>query len=127
MITFDYDTDYDPPMPVVSATVIHPDSDNLTANCIALVDSGADGTMFPLDLLEAIDAPIVGDARLRGVLGAGETVDVHLIRLQIGPYDLGGVRAVAMPEGSKPVLGRNVLNQFVITLNGLASVVEVEM
>ena len=31
-----------------------------------------------------------------------------------------GIRAVAVPEGAEAIIGRDVLNQLEVTLNGLA-------
>jgi predicted aspartyl protease len=91
----------------------------------ALIDSGADGTLVPVDILEKIDARLVGAARIRSVLGDSQVADIYLVSLQIGPHALGAVRVIAGPEADEIILGRNVLNQLVITLNGLASTLEV--
>jgi hypothetical protein len=45
--------------------------------------------------------------------------------MEIGPYKLPKVRAAGVPVGTDFILGRNVLNQMVVTLNGLAGVTEV--
>lgn len=125
MISFDYNTDYYPPMPVILAEVTNPGQESVKIACTALIDTGADGTMLPLDFLEQINAPLVGNAVMRGVLGAGEQVDVFLIRVKIGSFVTGGIRAVAMPIGSEPILGHDILNQFIVALNGLANIVEI--
>jgi predicted aspartyl protease len=125
MISFDYDTSYYPAMPVAVATIVHPDHPQANIRCAALIDTGADGTMLPADLLQSIDAPLIGDATMRWVTGAGEIVDVHLVQIRVGHYDVGAIRAVALPAGSEAILGRDVLNQLILTLNGLANVVEV--
>jgi len=91
---------------------------------LALVDSGADGTLVPVDLLEEVGARLVGTARIRSIFGDSQAADIHLGSLQIGPHWLGAVRVVAGAEGDEIILGRNVLNQLVVTLNGPASTVE---
>lgn len=125
MISFDYDTAYDPSMPVAEVTVVHPNRPRAISRCMALIDTGADGTMLPADLLQSIDAPLIGDATMRWVIGAGEVVDVYLVQVRVGPYEVGAVRAVALPVGSEAILGRDMLNQLILTLNGLANVAEV--
>jgi predicted aspartyl protease len=125
MISFDYDNSYVPAMPVAIATILHPDHPEAAIRCTALIDTGADGTMLPADLLQNLEAPLVGDATMRWVIGAGEIVDIYLVQVRIGSYDVGGVRAVALPSGSEAILGRDVLNQLILTLNGLANVVGV--
>jgi hypothetical protein len=58
-------------------------------------------------------------------LGESQVADIYLVSLRIGSHLLGAVRVVAGLEGEEIILGRNVLNQLVVTLNGLASTVEI--
>ncbi len=51
-------------------------------------------------------------------------VDIYLATLQIGENWVHSVRVIAV-EGKEAVLGRNVLNHLVITLDGLAEVTEI--
>ena len=53
--TYDYDLNYIPAMPIVTIHLGKPDS---TASLIlsALIDSGADATMIPIDYLRQVDA-----------------------------------------------------------------------
>lgn len=92
---------------------------------LALIDSGADGTLVPIDLLEQVGARQVGTARIWGIVGQSEIADVFLASLQVGPHTLNAVRVVADLEGDEIILGRNVLNHLVVTLNGLSSTVEI--
>ena len=124
MISFDYDSDYDPPFPVATIAINLPENSGAGITHPALIDTGADSTMIPVNLLDQLGASAVGNARMRGVLGDSELVDIYLIRVQIGSYIAHAIRAVAMPVGSELILGRNVLNNFIITLNGLAHVTE---
>lgn len=91
----------------------------------ALIDSGADTTLIPLDILIGVGAEVVDTARLRGILGQSQVVKLHLVTLYLGSHVVRAVRAVAVGPGEEVILGRDVLNQLVITLNGLASVTEV--
>jgi hypothetical protein len=125
MLTFNYDTSYEPAMPVATVTLLHPDKSNLQTECTALIDSGADGTMMPLALLDQFNAPLIGDGHMRGIFGIGELVDIYLVRLQIGSHFTGGVRVVATSNELEPIIGRDVINHFVVTLNGLANTVEI--
>jgi hypothetical protein len=68
---------------------------------------------------------LVGAARVRGVLGDSQVADIYLVSIRVGPHLLGAMRVVAGAEGSEIILGRNVLKQLVVTLNGLASTVEI--
>src|SRR5690554_4304141 len=108
MLTFEYDTSFDPSMPVATVTLIHPNQPDNLMEVTALVDSGADATMLPIAILDQINAPLIGDGYLRGILGTSEAVDIYLVRIQIGPYYTGGIRAAGMPDGSEAILGRDI-------------------
>jgi hypothetical protein len=55
-----YDTSYVPAAPVVGVIVRPYGSAAPETRVIALVDSGADGTLLPVDLLQKIRAPYWG-------------------------------------------------------------------
>ena len=50
LYTYAYSADYDPPMPVVDVTLVAPHSDATVGPEIAVVDSGADGTLVPVNM-----------------------------------------------------------------------------
>ncbi len=123
--TYPYDMSFEPPMPVVDIQSQSPGRASLPSTFSALLDSGADGTMVPIDLLEAAEARCVGVARLRGITGASMTVDVYVLNIRVGPHWVRGTRVVAVAAHTEIVLGRNVLNHLIVTLNGLAGVTEI--
>lgn len=69
----------------------------------------------------------VGRARLRWGHAPGQTYDVYLASLGIGPYQVPGIRVLADARLGDAILGRDVLNQFVVTLNGPGATVNVGM
>ncbi len=125
VLTFSYSQDYNPPMPVVSIELGAPGRVPLGQLLYALVDSGSDGTLIPIDLLEKAGARYVGEARLRVITGASQLADVYLANIRVGPHMVRGARVVAAPEQSEIILGRNVINHLIITLNGPASTIEI--
>lgn len=54
------------------------------------------------------------------------TYDVYLATLETGPYQLPGIRVLADARLGEAILGRDVLNQLVVTLNGPGATVDVE-
>ena len=126
LYTQDYNrNDYDPAMPVLAIGLSRPGRPTAATIIEALVDSGSDGTLIPLDILEAADAPYVDSAYIRGVTGHREPVDLYLITVHIGTHQIHGVRAAALPVSQEAILGRNVLNQLNVMLNGVAGVTEI--
>lgn len=122
--SYNYNSNYIPAMPLVEVDLRRMTSGNgliLTA----LVDSGADATMIPLDYLKRLKARKARQVRVRSVTGLSYIVDTYRVFLQVGPCRISHLTVVADRHNQQVILGRDVLlNQMVVTLNGLASVVE---
>jgi predicted aspartyl protease len=126
IVTFEYDTQYyGPSMPVVEVILTNPVTENQIAVEGVLVDSGADGTIVPLQILKQIQARRVDTVNMRPMRGPMYRVDVYEVELRIGSFRVPKAQVVADPQNEGMILGRNVLNQFIVTLNGLASMVEI--
>ncbi len=123
--SFDYNAVYDPPAPVIEITLRKSVPARTEVTLSALVDSGADATMIPITALQRIEARYVETRQMRGVVGSLYPVDLFLIAIQIGPYTFPKIHAIAAAPDGEAIIGRDLLNQLVITLNGLASVTEV--
>lgn len=126
-ITFDYDQAYYPAAPQIEITVDGYDPEYEPVALSAFADSGADGTMLPREVLEAVGAEYADTVILRGTAGGVQQLDRYTIRVRIGSQTIHGVEAVATGRGSEPILGRDVLNAFVVTLNGPASITEIAL
>lgn len=124
LYTYDYSRDYHPAMPVVEVGLSIVGQSEAQQSLLALVDSGSDGTLLPLDILEAVGARYVGEAQIRGITGDTQFVDVYIANLHTGSHTLRAVRLVGI-AGEEAILGRNVLNQLTITLDGVAGVTEI--
>lgn len=119
-ISFNYSRQFDPTMPVVEVTVRAVGASHPASAVTALVDSGADATILPLSVLQQVGARYVRGRVMRGVTGIPENVDTYLVSIQIGPYTVHGIRAVAYDNNMDPIIGRDVLNNLVVTLDELA-------
>jgi hypothetical protein len=116
--TYDYSTRYQPYAPVVDILISSPDSPDRQLMLSALVDSGADATMLPIAALQAIGALYVQPARIQGVTGVPSAVDIYSVSVQVGPRRIHTVDAIAIRTGAEAILGRDVLNQLVVTMDG---------
>ena len=128
MIAFSYDYDRSyagPALPVVEVILHSLENDSKLVEPHALVDSGADATIVPLEHLQQIGARRVDNVRLKPLQGPSYRVDIYEVGLQIGNYHTLKVYAAADTQNEGVILGRDVLNHFIVTLNGLAAVVEI--
>ncbi len=123
--SYEYSRDYVPAMPVVEVVLSRAGHTEPTITATALVDSGSDATMIPVGLLTTLGARYVGQARLRGVLGDAQLINLYLVSLRIGAYQVQATQVIGNPETDEFILGRDVLNQLIVTLNGEANITEI--
>ncbi len=116
----DYDTSYEPAAPIVRVGLSPSGESAIQQSVTALIDSGADATMIPTDVLHAAGARYVGHLQMRGVVGESVKVKLYLTAVHIGDHHIHGIRAIGGKIDSEAIIGRDVLNQLEITLNGLA-------
>ena len=72
-------------------------------------------------MLESIEASYIDSARMRGVTGVSGQRDRYRVRIQIGHIVVIGIDAVAADFEDQSLIGRDVLSQLIVTLNGLAT------
>jgi hypothetical protein len=124
LYTRDYDTVYIPSMPVAEI-LIGRGSRTPTLKLTALIDSGVDATIIPVHFLHQIQARKGQPAWLRGTALHRIPIDLYMVSFRLGDFNRSVVRVVGSKEYDEAILGRDVLNQLIVTLNGLASVVEI--
>jgi len=126
MIRYAYQESLDPPAPFVYVSLVHPTTGAALPSVPAQVDSAADRTVLPPRLVEALELRQLGERPVAGLGGEVGQLPLHGVRL--GLHDLAPrFQAVFACEGERWVLlGRDVLNQFRVALNGPASAVEIE-
>jgi hypothetical protein len=86
----------------------------------ALIDTGADFTLVPLTWLVQIDAPESRYAYVRGLWSEQRQVTLYLVDLHLETGVLPGVEVAGIDDedDQEIVLGRNVLNQLILLLDG---------
>ena len=124
VFTFSYNNEqYDPAMPFVEIAIATPGDS--VVSLPAIVDSGSDATMIPKQYLQAIDAVFVRKGWVSGISGVRQQINLHLVDVQIGPHWVPAIRVIETANQREAILGRDVLNQLIVTLNGLAQVTEI--
>ncbi len=122
--TYAYDESYQPAMPFIEVDLIAPDSGKTFESVKALVDSGSDGSLMPVDLLDEIGALSVGTAVMSGLWGDKRRVNTYLVTIKVGNHLIRGVRVAGVLAEMEAIIGRNVMNDIKLTLNGPANMVE---
>lgn len=124
MTTFPYDQSYNPAAPTCQITLSIASSGR-RVNLIAMIDTGADASIVPIDSLRHIGARRVFEASLRSQWGERRRVYLYLVDLLVENLTLPGVYVVGDELGNEVILGRNVLNRLRLLLDGPAQIMQV--
>ncbi|MCS7186590.1 MAG: retroviral-like aspartic protease family protein [Armatimonadota bacterium] len=119
-----YDTSYSPPAPVADVTLLSPTNPLLNFLAKALLDTGADITVVPDWLPLRLQLMPVGEVFVAGIDGIPNRFVLYELNLAIGQLSLQSLRVAAAPT-TEFILGRDVLNQIDIRLNGPQLVLEI--
>lgn len=107
--------DFTPPAPVVEVRIIDGSS---VETVEALVDSGADATCIPERVAEALELQPISVLRVGGADGGSEDRLVYRAEsIQFEGQTLGNVALIGLPV-SYAIVGRDLMNRFVIRLEG---------
>ncbi len=114
-----------PAAPILNVKLSRPGESPSPETRPALVDTGGDFTTVPLDWLLEIQSPETRWAYLRGIWSEQRPVTLYLVDLHFDGQILPGVEVAGIDEADieteddrEIVLGRNVLNQLVLLLDG---------
>ncbi|MGC9395285.1 MAG: hypothetical protein ACP5J4_10560 [Anaerolineae bacterium] len=115
-----FSTAYFPPMPVMDAWIAAPADQNWVGPFTAIIDTGADFTLVPISWLLPLNPPVVRPAILSSQWQEEHSVYVYEIDPRLGDLILPAVDVAGDPFSKEVLLGRNVLNQLDIRLQGPA-------
>jgi hypothetical protein len=124
VFTFDYDRDFAPSMPVAEIRIGRPRTEPQMI-LRAILDSGADATIIPEIYLKQLGARQNEKVWMRGTAYQRRLVDLYTISLQLGDFERRHLLVVGRIDETEVIVGRDVLNQLIVTLNGLAAVTEI--
>lgn len=116
--TYEYNRAFMPSTPFVDVVI----SDMKMTDSVktsAQLDSGADATAVPTSILRTIKAKKVGRQRMRGMSGRPEIVNIYEVRITLA-REVIPVDVVGLDHLQEAVIGRDILNRFTITLDGLS-------
>lgn len=123
-ISFDYDSSYLPAFPVADITIRSTRTEQ-EITVTGLIDSGADATQIPLNTLQAIGARKLDDRWVRDLSNVRFLAPIYSVQIIIGSVVLYGIEVIGRSQATEIIIGRDVLNQLIVTLNGLANTTEI--
>lgn len=111
---FTYDSNLDPPAPVVPTRISRPLGTDAVLLAM-LVDTGADCTLVPVSIVRQLGLPQIEVLAITGIGGSRRRSTMHAATLEFG-----GLRLIAcvVAFADEAILGRDILNQAVVTLDG---------
>ncbi|GIK73289.1 MAG: hypothetical protein BroJett021_22770 [Chloroflexota bacterium] len=83
--------------------------------------------IIPVTYLKQVGARKTAKVWMRGAADQRRLVDLYTVCLQLGDLTTQRLPVVGGSGESEVIVGRDVLNQLIVTLNGLASVAEVTL
>lgn len=116
-----YDLREDPPAPFVQVQVTNLDTQE-SQSAHAKLDTGAAITILPESLAMALNLKPRSEVLVGGYDGVGTWRNLYLVSLNIAEFSLP-YEVVASPRDNI-LLGRDVLNHFILTLDGKAQTFE---
>ena len=114
---FHYDPDFSPPAPVLEVIVHHPKTADLKTKVHAQLDPGSDISVLPESTAHAIGLQRDGELEVEGYDGLVARMPLCVVTLEVAGEILTPMSIMVMPR-SLAILGRDVLNHFILTLNG---------
>jgi len=116
----EYDAEnFDPPAPVAFVTLRNPATGVTLPDVPMLMDTGADATLLPADAVRKIGVDIEADSGFEVETFDGETKRLQFAKLELfflNKKFAGEYLVIERPMG---ILGRNVLNNLRLVLDGL--------
>ncbi len=113
-----YNSQKQPPAPFVLVTVGHPLTGAELRDLPAQLDTGADCTIVPQSVFEALGLYSSGTWKVKGVGGIEDELEFYPVALGIHRFPPRHVEVLAHWNEPWILLGRDILNDFRIVLDG---------
>ena len=124
-LTFPYDETVSPALPTLEIEIEGYGANPHPHRLRPLVASGPAGPPPPPPRLAPSNSVFRDTVRMRGVTGASQLVDRYHTKVHVAGVTIRGIFAVAVSDEEDVLLGRDVLNELVVILNGPAHVTEI--
>lgn len=125
MVRYNYNQQVSPPAPFVHVSVRAPHEGAAETAVPAQVDTAADLTVIPGRLVAELQLLPLDLVSALGFGGHLMTLPTYLVEIRVRELPPVQVKVLASPDEPYALLGRDVLNRFVVTLDGPNLVVEI--
>lgn len=122
----EYDSSYHPAMPVIEIQ-IRRRANQPSLTLTAIVDSGADATLIPLQYLRQLQARKGQRKWLSGMAGGRYEVDLYTLAVQVGEEQTHYLDVVGTEHHDEIIVGRDLLNQYIVTLNAPGNTIDMSL
>lgn len=122
---YNYNQQMSPPAPFVHVTVTHPQTGTSRVDLPAQIDTAADLTVLPADVVSQLQLVPLDQLAIQGFGGQVSLVPTYVVEIAVR-----GLRPLLVKTlgGTEPflLLGRDVLNEFRLELDGPQRVLTIE-
>ncbi|MGL4551712.1 MAG: hypothetical protein ACRC33_11025 [Gemmataceae bacterium] len=126
MIRYRYQEALALPAPFVNVTLVHPATGATLPGVPAQIDPGADRTVLPPRLVEALELPHLMGRPVAGLGGEVGQLPVYGVRLGLHDLPTRHLNVYCCDGEPWVLLGRDVLNHYRVVLDGPAAAVEID-
>lgn len=124
MLRYRYNQQVIPPAPFVYIDCQRPLEPTERLTLPALIDTGADLSTLPPDAIQRLQLVPLDEIPVASYRGDTVLATTYLVRIHVGSWTIEAVEIIAGGE-EHAILGRDVLNQFRIILDGPHTVLEI--
>ena len=121
---YEYSVRYNPPIPICELFLGPAGYESTFGPLEAIIDTGADITVVPMEYLHQIGAKRISRGRARSLWGDARDVNVYAISLRLNGLQFAALQVLADDLGDEIVVGRTVLNRLKVVLDGPAMITE---
>lgn len=114
-----YNAHYHPPIPALEIRLYSSITDRFGEPLLAILDTGSDASLMPLEMLIRIGAEETAPGWLIGITGNRQPVSLFFVDVYIGNVAFPGIRVIGDEKSQDAILGRDILNKLPLFLDGI--------
>lgn len=122
---FPYSNTYRPPAPVIPAVISSLDDPTRSVTHEAKIDTGADITTVPMFLIDPLNLVPAREVLAIGFNNTDARRLTYYVNLHLAGYDFFPIEVMSS-AGNDFLIGRDILNEWVLTLDGKNRTLKVE-